>query len=72
MLMGRNDNSKKNYTNYIIPRYGRGEGIGVVILKDYDAAVRDGDPIKLVILDAATAHDGRLKSGILLLFLVLI
>jgi acyl transferase domain-containing protein len=39
--------------------FGRGEGIGVLILKSIDAAVRDGDTIRAVILGSAANHDGR-------------
>jgi len=36
-----------------------GEGAGLVLLKEYDAAVRDGDPIQAVILGSAVNNDGR-------------
>jgi acyl transferase domain-containing protein/acyl carrier protein len=43
--------------------YGRGEGGGVVVLKDYHAAVRDGDEIIAVVDGAGVNQDGR-TSGI--------
>ncbi len=43
--------------------YGRGEGAGVVVLKDYDTAVRDGDDIIAVVEGAGVNQDGR-TSGI--------
>ncbi|KAK5992090.1 Highly reducing polyketide synthase azaB [Cladobotryum mycophilum] len=39
--------------------YGRGEGVGCVILKPLDAALRDGDPIRAVIRETAMNQDGR-------------
>ncbi|MFV0383185.1 SDR family NAD(P)-dependent oxidoreductase [Paracoccus sp. (in: a-proteobacteria)] len=39
--------------------YGRGEGAGVVILKDYDKAVADGDLILAKVLGAGVNSDGR-------------
>ncbi len=38
--------------------YGRGEGVGVLILKPLTQALRDGDPIRAVIVHSALAHDG--------------
>jgi len=38
--------------------YGRGEGCGVVILKRYDDALRDGDHIMAVIRGSAVNQDG--------------
>lgn len=35
------------------------EGFGLILLKDYDAAVRDGDRIMATILATATNNDGR-------------
>ncbi|MEJ2409806.1 MAG: SDR family NAD(P)-dependent oxidoreductase [Novosphingobium sp.] len=43
--------------------YGRGEGGGVVVLKAYDAALRDGDNILAVVDGAGVNQDGR-TSGI--------
>lgn len=39
--------------------FARGEGFGVVVLKALDAALRDGDPIRSVVLASATNEDGR-------------
>lgn len=39
--------------------YGRGEGIGAVVLKRVEDAVRDGDPIRAVIRGTACNQDGR-------------
>lgn len=39
--------------------FGRGEGCGVVVLKRYADAVRDGDPIRAVVRGSAVNHDGR-------------
>ena len=36
-----------------------GEGAGLVLLKDYDAALRDGDPIIGVVLGSAVNNDGK-------------
>ncbi|PWV56298.1 aminotransferase class III-fold pyridoxal phosphate-dependent enzyme [Chitinophaga sp. S165] len=38
--------------------YGRGEGCGIVVLKRYDDAIRDGDHIIAVIKGAAINQDG--------------
>lgn len=43
--------------------YGRGEGGGIVVVKDYEAAVRDGDTILAVVDGAGVNQDGR-TSGI--------
>ncbi len=39
--------------------YGRGEGAGVVVLKDYDKAVADGDIILAKVLATGANSDGR-------------
>ncbi|KAJ6045303.1 Highly reducing polyketide synthase [Penicillium canescens] len=39
--------------------FSRGEGIGVTILKPLDAALRDGDTIRAVVLASAANQDGR-------------
>lgn len=39
--------------------YGRGEGIGVVILKRLSDAVRDGDVIRAVVRSTGSNCDGR-------------
>ncbi|KAJ0302188.1 hypothetical protein COL516b_007239 [Colletotrichum fioriniae] len=39
--------------------FSRGEGFGVTILKPLDAALRDGDTIRAVVLASAANEDGR-------------
>ncbi|KAE8822419.1 hypothetical protein PTNB85_10447 [Pyrenophora teres f. teres] len=39
--------------------YARGEGIGVIILKPLDLALRDNDPIRAIIRGTAASSDGR-------------
>lgn len=39
--------------------YGRGEGIGVVILKRLQDAMRDNDPIRSIIRGSKVNSDGR-------------
>ncbi|KAI2485626.1 Mycocerosic acid synthase [Pyrenophora tritici-repentis] len=39
--------------------FARGEGFGVTILKPLDAALRDGDTVRAVVLATATNEDGR-------------
>lgn len=42
--------------------YVRGEGVGAVLLKPLDAALRDGDPVHGVILGSAENHGGRASA----------
>ncbi|MDO6544752.1 non-ribosomal peptide synthetase [Photobacterium sanguinicancri] len=42
--------------------YARAEGLGLLLLKDYDAALRDGDPILAVIEATGVAQDGESSS----------
>lgn len=46
--------------------YGRGEGVGTLILKPVSAAIRDGDVIRAVIRGTAVNSDGRGTGGITL------
>jgi acyl transferase domain-containing protein/NADPH:quinone reductase-like Zn-dependent oxidoreductase/ubiquinone/menaquinone biosynthesis C-methylase UbiE len=39
--------------------YARGEGVGAVILKPLDLALRDNDPIRAIIRGTAASSDGR-------------
>lgn len=39
--------------------FSRGEGIGITVLKPLDAALRDGDTVRAVVLASATNEDGR-------------
>lgn len=39
--------------------FARGEGVGVTILKSLDAALRDGDTVRAVVLASAANEDGR-------------
>lgn len=39
--------------------YGRGEGVAAIILKALPRALRDGDPIRLVVRETALNQDGR-------------
>ncbi|MGW0913804.1 thioester reductase domain-containing protein [Streptomyces sp. NPDC002784] len=43
--------------------YVRGEGAGVVVLKRYSDALRDGDPVLALVRGSAVNHDGR-SSGL--------
>ncbi len=40
-----------------------GDGAGIVVLKRLDDALRDGDPVRAVILASAINNDGSLKIG---------
>ncbi|XDJ36301.1 MAG: SDR family NAD(P)-dependent oxidoreductase [Burkholderia sp.] len=42
--------------------YGRGEGVGILLLKDLAAAERDGDAIHAVIRSTVENHGGRASS----------
>jgi len=42
--------------------YGRGEGIGVVILKRVEDAIRDNDTIRAVIRGTRSNQDGRTQG----------
>ncbi|KAI1460205.1 ketoacyl-synt-domain-containing protein [Annulohypoxylon moriforme] len=44
--------------------YGRAETVGALYLKPLSAAIRDGDPIRSVILSTATSSNGRFEEGI--------
>ncbi|KAJ6785918.1 hypothetical protein PWT90_01292 [Aphanocladium album] len=39
--------------------YGRGEGVGCLLLKPLDDAIRDGDPIRAVVRETAMNQDGN-------------
>ncbi|KAK4188780.1 highly reducing polyketide synthase AFT9-1 [Podospora australis] len=45
--------------------YGRGEGVGVLVLKRLDRALADGDPIHAVVVGAECNQDGK-TAGLLL------
>ncbi|KAJ5952428.1 uncharacterized protein N7479_010841 [Penicillium vulpinum] len=42
--------------------FARGEGSGVVILKPLDAALRDKDPVRAIIVHSGVNQDGRTKG----------
>ena len=42
--------------------YGRGEGFAAVILKRFNDAIRDGDPIRAVIRGSGVNQDGKTKG----------
>ncbi|OJD33820.1 polyketide synthase [Diplodia corticola] len=42
--------------------YGRGEGVGVVVVKPLAAALRDGDTVRAVVRGSAANHNGRTPS----------
>ncbi|KAL8687483.1 MAG: hypothetical protein Q9218_006357 [Villophora microphyllina] len=39
--------------------YGRGEGVGTLVLKTHKAALRDGDPIRAIIRETGLNQDGN-------------
>jgi acyl transferase domain-containing protein len=39
--------------------YARGEGIGVIVIKRFDNAIRDGDTIRAVIRSSSSNQDGK-------------
>lgn len=39
--------------------YARGEGVGTLVLKRADQALRDGDPIQAIIAHSGVNQDGR-------------
>lgn len=41
--------------------YARGEGVGVVVLRHLEDALRDGDPIRAVIRGSGLNSDGRVR-----------
>jgi 6-methylsalicylic acid synthase len=45
--------------------YGRGEGVGVIILKNFHQARQDGDRILSILKGTAVGHDGRKSAGIM-------
>ncbi|KAK3934736.1 hypothetical protein QBC46DRAFT_462469 [Diplogelasinospora grovesii] len=45
--------------------YGRGEGLGVLVLKRLDRALADGDAIHAVVVNSGVNHDGK-TAGIFL------
>jgi acyl transferase domain-containing protein len=42
----------------------RSDGVGVVVLKELDRALADGDPVRAVILGSAMSHDGATKKRV--------
>ncbi|KAL1623909.1 Type I Iterative PKS [Neofusicoccum ribis] len=42
--------------------YGRGEGVGTIILKPLQDALRDGDPIRAVVRQTALNQDGKTQT----------
>lgn len=42
--------------------YGRGEGVGIIILKNMEEAIKDNDNILSVLKGSAVAQDGRTKG----------
>ncbi len=39
--------------------FSRGEGVGIIVLKPLDSALRDGDTIRAIVLASAANQDGR-------------
>lgn len=44
--------------------YGRGEGLGVLVLKPLSTAVRDGDTIRALIRSTGSNSDGHTPGGL--------
>lgn len=42
--------------------FARGEGAGVIVIKPLDAAIRDRDPVRAVIVGSGVNQDGRTKG----------
>ncbi|HVU22667.1 MAG TPA: SDR family NAD(P)-dependent oxidoreductase [Opitutus sp.] len=42
--------------------YGRGEGVGALLLKPFDAALRDGDHVYALVRGSAENHGGKAQS----------
>jgi phthiocerol/phenolphthiocerol synthesis type-I polyketide synthase C len=57
------DGKSKSFSD-LANGYAKSEGIGVVMLKPLDAALRDGNKIHAVIKAVSVNHDGNSKPGI--------